>query len=367
MNKSMASQHRRPSPRRLDRLRIDDQEENTMRPTSWILGTVYALIIGLPVPLRAQAPQTQQTGPPSMALYKFEAAAEHATFEWFFLVVDAGKDQGIWARNGLDPKFVPVAGSSAQLKERVDSGIKIGLINAAEVTLARSKGVPVKTIAGYFGETTARIFVAANGPIKSAGDLDGKKIGIVATTHTSYRTVLYMNNKLGIKAEPVALGNLPNNLAALKAGQIDAFYSAEGAPLALVDSEELRLLLPLSDIYPKPYTAVVVWTTDDLMEQNPDLVMRFVKATLEIVGYLKAHPGYASELYVKRTNAPKNVADKAVSSLNQILTSDGHGSGTDLVAAVAGNWQFITESGAVPANTAVKMEEVVDTRFLTHH
>jgi NitT/TauT family transport system substrate-binding protein len=152
----------------------------------------------------------------------------------------------------------------------------------------------------------------------------------------------------------------------LKAAQIDAFYSAEGAALTLVDSGTVRLLFPLADIYPKPYTAVVVWATDDLIERNPDLVTKFVGATLEVVQYLKANPGHASELYVKRTNAPKDVADKAVASLNQILTPGGRGSGDDLVAAVAGNWQFIMESGAVSTNTAVKMEDVVDTRFLPH-
>jgi ABC-type nitrate/sulfonate/bicarbonate transport system substrate-binding protein len=126
-----------------------------------------------------------------MGPHRFKAAAENNTFEWFFLLVDAGTAQGTWAKHGLVPEFVPSAGSSAQLKERLDSGVGIGFVNAAEVTMARSAGVPVKTVAGYFGETTARIFVSASGPIKSARDLDGKRIGIVATTHTSYRTVLY--------------------------------------------------------------------------------------------------------------------------------------------------------------------------------
>jgi ABC-type nitrate/sulfonate/bicarbonate transport system substrate-binding protein len=333
-----------------------------MQSRLWILCVAFMLNIGAAFPSQAQAPQARQTAP--MAPYKFKVAAEHATFEWFFLLVDAGKEQGIWAKNGLDPEFVPVAGSSVQLKELANSGIEIGFANTAEVTLARSIGVPVRTIAGYFGETSARIFVAANGPIKTAKDLDSKKIGIVATTHTSYRTGLFMNRKLAIKAEPVPLGSLANNVAALKSGQIDAFYSAEGAALTLIDSGDLRLLLPLSDIYPKPYTAVVVWTTDDLIKDNPDLVAKFVRATLEIVGYLKAHPSYASSLYIKRTNVPKDVADKAVASLNKVLTSSGRGSGQDLVAAVAGDWQFMTESGAVPAGTAVKIEEVVDTSFL---
>jgi ABC-type nitrate/sulfonate/bicarbonate transport system substrate-binding protein len=301
---------------------------------------------------------------PAATRYKFKAAVENPAFEWFFLLVDAGKDQGIWARYGLDPEFVSAAGSAAQLKERVDAGIKIGFVNTAEVPLARSTGTPTKVVAGYFGETTARIFASANGSIKTAKDLNGKKIGIVATTHTSYRTALFMNEKLAIKAEPIPLGALQNNLAALKSGQIDAFYSAEGAALTLVDTGDVQLLLPLADIYPKPYTAVVVWVTDDLIKDNPDLVSKFVKATLDIVSYLKANPDHAISLYIKRTSAAQNVAEKAVASLNQILSPSGRGSGQDLIAAVAGNWQFIIESGAVPANINVKIQEAVDTTFL---
>jgi NitT/TauT family transport system substrate-binding protein len=299
-----------------------------------------------------------------MALYRFKAAIETPTFEWFFLLVDAGIGQGIWVRNGLEPECAPAAGTWAQLKERVESGIKIGLVNVAEVTLARSYGVRVKSIAGYFGDTTARIFVAADGPIKAASDLNRKRIGIVANTHTSYRTVMYMNKQFSIVADPVPLGSLSNNLSALKSGEIDAFYSAEGSPLMLVDSGVLRSLMSLSEIYPQPYTAVVAWASDDLIESNPDLVRRFVTAVLEIVLYLKTHPDYASELYVKRTGAAKGVADKAVASLNHILTSEGCGSGHDLVAAVAGNWKFITQSGAALDDISMDINDVVHARFL---
>ena len=333
-----------------------------VQPKPWIFGTVVSLLIGASGPSQAQIPQAREAA--SVPTRQFKAAAEQGSFEWFFLLVDAGNEKGFWAGNGLDPEFVPAAGSSAQLKSLIDSGVKIGFVNAAEVTLARSHGVPVKTVAAYFGETTARIFVASKGPIETAKDLNGKKIGVISATHTSFRTVLYINQKLGINAEPVSIGSLANNIAALQAGQIDALYSAEGAALTLIDSGDLRLVLPLADIYPKPYTAVVIWAADDLIEQDPDLVGKFVKATLETVGYLKANPDYASELYIRRTKAAKNVAEKAVASLNQILTSSGRGSGNDLAAAVAGNWQFIIESGAVPASPAVKIEDVVDASFL---
>lgn len=322
------------------------------------------LLLQTPPGTAAQSPQPQQPVTAPTALQHFKAGGQNATFEWFFLLTDAGQEQGIWARNGLDPEWTPAPGSAAQLKEQVASGIKIGFVNTAEVLLARSNGVPVKVVAGYFGPTIAKIFVKADGPLKTPKDLDGKKIGILSLTHTSYRTVLYLNSKLGIRAEPIPLGNLANNLAALRSGKIDAFYSAEGAALPLVDSGELRILVPLSDVYPKPYTAVVVWATDDLIALHPGLGTRFVKATLETVSYLQANPGHASDLYVRRTHAPKNLADRAVAELNRVLTASGRGSGRDLVAAVAGSWQFTKESGAVPAGTTVRVEEAVDSRFL---
>ena len=127
---------------------------------------VVSLLIAGSCPLQAQTAQLQKAA--SMPSHQFKAAAEHCSFEWFFLLVDAGNDRGIWARHGLNPEFVPAAGSSVQMKSLIESGIKIGFVNAAEVTLARSSGVPVKIVAAYFGETTARIFVAANGAIKTA-------------------------------------------------------------------------------------------------------------------------------------------------------------------------------------------------------
>lgn len=312
-----------------------------------------------------QSPKSHQTSTLAPALQHVKAAGQNATFEWFFLLTDAGQQQGIWARNGIDPEWTPTPGSAAQLKEQVASGVKIGFVNTAEVLLARSSGVPVKVVAGYFGPTIAKIFVKADGPLKTPKDLDGKNVGILSLTHTSYRTVLYLNGKLGIKAGPVPIGNLESNLAALNAGKIDAFYSAEGAALPLVDSGQLRILARLSDVYPKPYTAVVVWATDDLIAQQPDIVRRFVSATLATVSYLQAHPDRASEMYVQRTHAAKNLADRAVAELNGVLTASGTGSGEDLVAAVRGSWEFTQQSGFVlPAGTTVKVEEAVDSRFL---
>ena len=300
-------------------------------------------------------------GPPPR---QFKASASNDNFEWFFLVMDEAKAQGIWAKHGLDPELVQTAATAAQLKERVDNGIRIGLVNTAEVLLARSKGTRVKVIAGYFGETSAKIYVSASGALQEAKHLDGRRVGILATTHTSYRSVLYVNKKLGVKAEPVPLGTLANTLAALKAGEIDAFYSAEGAAAALVDGGELRVVLPLADVYPKPYTAVAIWATDELIADDPGLVGAFVRATLESVKYVKENPDHAADLLATKKSVPKVVAARIVAELNKVLVPSGRGSGPDLAAAVKGNWKFTQESGAVPPATALDVNDAVDARFL---
>lgn len=132
--------------------------------------------------------------------------------------------------------------------------------------------------------------------------------------------------------------------------------------MRLVDSGELRILVHIRDVVPKPFANLVIFATDDLIEQNPDLVRRFVKATLETVKYLKDNPSYAADLYIKRTNAPRDLADRAISLWD--WQPSGRGSGQDLAAAVSNNWQVTKYSVAIPANVNVKIEEAVDIKFL---
>jgi NitT/TauT family transport system substrate-binding protein len=239
----------------------------------------------------------------------------------------------------------------------------MGLVNTAEVLLARSKGVKVKIVAGYVGETAAKLYVKADTPYKTGKDLDGRNIGILALTHTSFRAVSYLNAKLNIKCEPVVLGSLSNNMAALNAGKIAAFYSSEGAASVLADAAEIRVLLSFADIYPKPYTAVAVWANESFIQKKPELVRAFVAAMLESVRYIKENPADASALLVTRLKLSKPAAAIVVAEQNKIFASSGRGSGADLFAAVEGTRRFTLESGFASV-ADIDTKEAVDGRFL---
>ena len=116
---------------------------------------------------------------------------------------------------------------------------------------------------------------------------------------------------------------------------------------------------PLADVYPKPYTAVVIWATDDLVADDPSLVGAFVRATLESVKYVKENPDHAADLVATKKNVPKAVAARIVAELTKVLVPSGRGSGQDLAAAVEGNWRFTKESGTVPPETAFDVSDAV--------
>ena len=220
-----------------------------------------------------QAPKLSSSPP---TLEKFKVSAGFADAEAFFVPAEIAKDRGIWSANGLDPEFIHVIGRhgvAADIKEHVASGMKIGLNTAAfEVLFARANGVPVKIVAGYIGKPINWLFTRADGPIKTIKDLDGKKVGVLSTSDFTYHVTTIISNKFAIKPEIVPLGNITNQVVALKEGRIDAFDSSDVFVFRLVDSGELRILFSYGDIVPSPYVTWVMWSTDDIIEQNPALV-----------------------------------------------------------------------------------------------
>ena len=306
----------------------------------------------------ALAPKAQ--GP---TLEKFNVSGAFERTLSTFLVIDAGKEKGIWASNGLDPQFVTIrrALTASEIKEQVASGLKIGLSSVNEPLIVRSNGVPIRIVASYVGNIPQKIFVGAGSQIKTVNDLDDKKIGVSSNNSATARTTLYVTSRFGMKVHLIGLGNTANLVTALRVRRVDAFTSSDSTILRLVDSGELRILIHVSDVVDRPHSSFVVWASDDLIQKNPALVKRFVKATLETVKQLQENPSYAADLYVKRINSSRELADKALSQLDWTPIMGG----AELSTAVRNSWQYARDSGSIPSSTTpVKIEDAVDSRFL---
>lgn len=291
-----------------------------------------------------------------------KASAYNLALEPYALIVDAGKEQDTFRRNGLDPQWISREGRAimwSDLQGLVAQGTHIGLSSPFEIFVARAHGVPLKVVAGFIGDTTVRVYAKADGPIRTAKDLDGKRIG--PTSHAIEGQVVLLSRAFAIQATGVPFASLEHNITALREGRIDAIITADSRILAHVESGELRLLMSSAEYRPRPELNNCVWATEELIQKNPDLVGSFVRATLQTVQYLKDNPRAAARLISARSNLAETVAYRAALLFDWMPSGQPGG---DLMLAAKNYWQFRQAAEPLSSETKLTIEEVVDTRFV---
>lgn len=299
---------------------------------------------------------------PAAVAEPVSASAYNLALEPYALVVDAGEERGVFRAQGLEVRWVTRdkrAVNVTDLPELLKDGTELGLSSPGEIFAARASGIRIKAVAGFIGDSLVRIYARGHGPIRQPRDFDGKRIG--PTSLAVQRQVGYFSRAYGIKAEAAPFSTLDSAVASLRDGKVDGIITAEARVLALVDRGELRLIARAPDYRPRPELNNAVWASDALIEQRPDLVRTFVRATLETVRYLKENPADAARLVAKRTGMPDALARKAVEEIDWV---PGGAPGGDLPKAALNYWEVLKGTGALPPEAALKIEELVDTRFV---
>ncbi|MCL4437024.1 MAG: ABC transporter substrate-binding protein [Thaumarchaeota archaeon] len=291
--------------------------------------------------------------------FKVKAGDSFPFAEQFFLVEMAGQDKGYYKNNYVQPEFSSFRGSS-RLYEAVAAGqVNIGYGICSDVIAYRTMGVPVKVLATYVTGNPWRVLVKGDSPLQSAKDLSGKRVGTSGVRGIDHLLGVLIENKYGIKMEFVPMGGVPEMLAGIKSGSIDAFIQTPGPTQGLVEAGQLKVLVETDNAVPKPWPTFCVWATDDMIKNNGDAVSRFVKATLESVQYAQTNPDYTTSLYVKRTNASQTIAGKVVGDIqwqpSGVISEEGV---NNIIAADK-------QGGDISANSTVRAQEVYTNQFIT--
>jgi NitT/TauT family transport system substrate-binding protein len=343
---------------------IKESSRTTITTLVGVAGIVVLVGVLLIVP--EYAPQTGSVVPQGKTSGTLLISGYNSVVESYALVVMAGSERGIWNNSGINPDFVTTQGKTnvaSDITAHVSRGIKLGINIPSEIILARANGAPVKIVAAFTGEITPNVYTRADSPINTAKDLDGKRIGVFLVPGAGQRQLQFVADTLGFKPVIVTAGDAFNADIRLQRGDIDAYVSSDPSSLQLVESGRRKVVLKLADGIPKPYATFAVWATDDLIEQDPNLVKRFVTATLETVKYLQENPTYTATLYQKLIpDAQPEIARLAVSQID--WRPEGKGSGDDLGLAVANIWTYARAVNILPQSTAVRIEDTINARFL---
>lgn len=279
-------------------------------------------------------------------------SGEHAAYY-------GGWSKGIYEKHGIDINITRGYGSGDTVTKLAGGAFDFGVADFGAVLAARAKtGVPVKTIGIMYTHSPHSLFVLESSGISDFKDLEGKRIGITpGNSHKLYFPKVA--EKAGTDPSKIIWVNTDGATMAplLIQGRLDAapfysihhFYQNKAAEKV---GEKIKVL-PFEQVGFAIYAASLI-ASDKLIEENPDLVERFLAATYEAFEWAKENPEEACKLHTERV--PEVAMDDCMGSLEATLTfvfnehSEETGLGNYSPERLAFTWDVVKEAQGIESD-----------------
>jgi NitT/TauT family transport system substrate-binding protein len=237
------------------------------------------------------------------------AAADKITFvtdyglygrhAYYFVAIE----KGYYARENLDVDIVRSPGSANTIKQVANGTAQIGFADAFAVVLGRANdGVPVKLVAMLYPRPPHAVYVLKGSGIASPKDLEGKTLADTAFSSVPKLFATYAK-AAGFDASKTKWVTANNDAlpGMLSAGRVDGIGQfTVGEPLLAIAAAPKEVLgLPYADAGLDYYSNGIV-AADETLRSNPELVRRFVRATLDGLKAAMANAQEAGEIMHRR-------------------------------------------------------------------
>jgi ABC-type nitrate/sulfonate/bicarbonate transport system substrate-binding protein len=229
---------------------------------------------------------------------------------WEGAIPELGKQAGIFRKYGLDLDILYTQGGGETLQVVMSGSIDIGLSAGALGSLgAYGKGAPLRIIgASSTGSRETFWWVAAKSPLRSMREVDGQSIAYSTTGASSHITALRFISEYGLRARPVATGDVPGTITQVMSGQVDVGWSVAPFVLDLLANGTARMIGRASDIAAiREQTIRVQISNAQNLAAKKDAIARYMKAYNETVDWM-----YSSAEAVPRYLAFSGLSEPAV-------------------------------------------------------
>jgi NitT/TauT family transport system substrate-binding protein len=211
-------------------------------------------------------------------------------------------DKGYYKQENLDVNVLRGQGSADALKQVAAGNATFGFSDAGSVVLARSnEGVPVKVVAIVYAKPPLAIYALKTSGIRTPKDLEGREIanpagGAIPKLFPAYAKAAGIDENK-VKWVVASQEALPGMLALGRVAAVGQFTIGE--PRLKKDAEGKDLVeLTYSDAGLDFYSNGIV-ANESTINSNPNLVKRFVSATLKGLSYSIEHPQEAANIMKK--------------------------------------------------------------------
>lgn len=221
-----------------------------------------------------------------------------------------GIHSGLYQGAGLDVEYVPTASGSAATAAVVSGTYQIGTGSFLSSLLAYEQGVPLAVIAngGLWDPKFpfAQILVAADSPLKSAADFNGKVAGSPSLNDLNELAVSAWMDKNGGDFKSLKWIEIPNAAAAdaLGAHRIDVYVLNEPQMGAALAGGKVRSIAPAYTAIAPRFVFQLYFANLDWAQQNGPALRRWVQATYRAAAYTNAHEGATAPMMADVTKIP---------------------------------------------------------------
>ncbi|NUL45468.1 ABC transporter substrate-binding protein [Cellulosimicrobium funkei] len=214
-----------------------------------------------------------------------------------------GVDEGIFEDHGLDVTLTLAQGGAAIVPAVQSGQMDFGFSNVASLIIGRDAGLPLKIVAtgpqstGDGQDDAAAIMVPGDSDIQSVADLEGHSVAVNTLNNINHATTYEGVQQAGGDPGTVDFTEMgfPDMVGQLQAGNVDAITAVEPF-VTMAEQGGARSVYgffaePVQDLSVSGY-----FTTDEMLEQDPELVEAFTAAMKESQQYATDHPDEAKAI-----------------------------------------------------------------------
>jgi NitT/TauT family transport system substrate-binding protein len=186
-------------------------------------------------------------------------------------------EKGYFAKEGLEVSFD--YGMATDIMSLVASGVMdFGVSDGDQVIIAREKNVPVKVVYSMYVKYPVGVVSLKEKGITDVYALKGKKVGTPAPYGSNYIGLQILLNRYGYTLDDIDLEFIGyTQVESLISGRVDAsvvFINNE-----VVVLRDMGKKINVIEAYPiTPMVSAAIIASDRLIERNPNLVKRFIRA-----------------------------------------------------------------------------------------
>ena len=216
---------------------------------------------------------------------------------------------GLFRKAGLNVTLQAANNGSAVAAGVVGGAFDIGKISAIPIINAHARGVPLSIVfpnklRAQGRPTDDALVVAANSPIRTAKDLNGKTVAVAALKDTTWITACAWIDANGGDSSSVQFVEMPLSAvaSALEADRIQAGCALEPYTQAGVHSGKTRILGDLDTAIATHFLQSAWCATPTWAADNRQTVVAFANAMAASARYCNAHPDKVSPLVAEFTH-----------------------------------------------------------------